>query len=113
MAKREKLYRESLKPFCGERRTFTARVVDYGVGRDPGVVYPTLLIREIKHDEEIVADHAWIKSRYSEVTNHKIGELISFSAVVKPYVRGYRDMKNGYGDLTNGYCFDGVIINEP
>jgi hypothetical protein len=112
MTKKQIPYRGGLKPFCGERRTFTARVADYGVGRDPGTVYPTLLVREIKHDDEIVADHPWIKNQYSEVTSHRIGELISFSAVVKPYVRGYREMKRCNGDLSNGYCFDGVIIDD-
>lgn len=110
MAKKQQIYRSNLKPLSGERKTFTGKVCDYGVARELDGVYPTLLVRGIKHEEEEVTDHAWIKSQQCDVTEHKIGETIMFSAIVRPYVRGYRDKKFNNGTLVNGYCFDGVII---
>lgn len=86
--------RAQLADLAGQRLRFTGRVERFGKksgGRGPAV--ETLLVREICHDGQAVADHLWFTAGVWSAAL-RTGHLFAFDARVENYNKGYQGRKS-------------------
>lgn len=85
--------RTGLKPFQNVRYTYVATFNRYGKNTVSGRTYKTMLFTNVKNIfGDFVCDHIWIReAKKFNKFKLKKGDIVSFSAVVKPYKRGYYD----------------------
>jgi hypothetical protein len=85
--------REELKNIDGIRTKFTAVFVRYGTKPAyKGPPIKTLLFENVRSQlDQQVTDHIWFTTnKQFEKYAFDAGDLISFEARVKPYLKGYR-----------------------
>ena len=89
--------RAQLADLAGQRLRFTGRVERFGK-KSPGrpTAGETLLVREICHDGQVVADHLWLRAGGWSAAL-RTGHLFAFDASVKDYNKGYQGGKEIYG----------------
>ena len=82
--------RHNLKKINGQRLQFTARVERFGTKPNwHGFPEKTILLRDVKREEVIVADHLWFKcGKWS--FDLQPGDTFSFEARVDSYEKGYQ-----------------------
>ncbi len=84
--------RADLQAFEGQRVTFTASFDRYGVYRKHGVVGKTILLKDVRTlDGRFVTQHIWLNytAGFDKEGSFRQGERIRFTAMVKPYIKGY------------------------
>lgn len=84
--------RTDLQALEGRRVTFTATFDKYGVYRKHGVVGRTILITDVRtFDGRFIAQHIWLNytAGFDKEGAFVQGERVQFTAMVKPYVKGY------------------------
>ena len=86
--------RKALKNHQGRRATYTATFRRYGSFQPyKGPPVRTLLLVDIRNArDQVVADHLWFKDclAWRRCGNLEPGQLLSFTAQVKEYRKGYR-----------------------
>lgn len=84
--------RADLQALEGRRVTFTATFEKYGVFRKHGVVGRTILLKDVRTlDGRFIAQHIWLNytAGFDKEGEFVRGERVQFTAMVKPYVKGY------------------------
>ena len=85
--------RKNLKEIEGERKPFTGVFVRYGEKMGwTGYPEPTILLRDIQDsDGKVLSDHIWfsLTKGFWALGDLQGGEIIEFTARVKPYIKGY------------------------
>lgn len=107
--------RESLAPFCGERRLYSALFIRHGTRPcDNGFQISTLLFRNICLDGTMVASHQWIdESEAWAHLNLVTGDVVQFFAMAVEYQRKYLG-KTRLDVLSYGLAdVKGVAVREP
>lgn len=73
-----------------ENVTYTGTFIRYGSLHEYGIRFTTVLIRNIKANENLVADHQWFRVNQGfENMELQVGDRIVFNADVSTYVKGY------------------------
>jgi len=84
--------RTELQALEGRRLTFTATFDRYGAYRKGGVAGRTILLRDVRTlDGRFIAHHIWLNytAGFDKEGEFMHGERVQFTAMVKPYVKGY------------------------
>lgn len=82
-----------------ERHEFTAEFVRFGIKNGWAGPVKTVLLKDVRHGDDIVADHLWFTcGKQFEPLDLQAGDVLEFKARVASYVKGYR----GYRD--DVYC---------
>jgi hypothetical protein len=89
--------REKLAKMLGKREVFSAVFEKYGKKSGWKGPVDTILLADIKCNEEAVADHVWmtVGKRFSEAVLTP-GDRIEFKATVARYEKGYRGHLEDY-----------------
>ena len=80
--------RDKLKTKVGNRKYFTGVFQRYGFYKDDiGGIHSTIVLSDVRHKGEVVADHVWIDKTEDVNTLGVLsnGDKISFRARVAPY----------------------------
>ena len=73
------------------RYKFSATVNRFGIKNGYKGPLETVLLVELKLDDEIIVDHLWInKTKGFIESNADVGDTIEFSAKVNEYIKGYK-----------------------
>lgn len=84
------LERHKLAEMSGERKQFVGTFVRTGVKDGYKGPLETVLLRDIKHGEEVVTDHLWFnRTKGFRQAGLKAGDRVQFSARCEDYVKGY------------------------
>ena len=82
-----------------ERNTFTATVSRFGKKNGWKGPLDTILLTEVKHDGKVVCDHLWFTcGKQFKSLNLKEGDVITFSARVSSYIKGYKGYREDVYD---------------
>lgn len=81
--------RAGLKQYHGQRRSFSATFVRYETRTVRTKLRQMLLLRNVRCEGEIVADHAWMHVSAGWPEDLQEGETVRFQARVDRYVKGY------------------------
>lgn len=74
-----------------ENLRYTGTFVRYGCLHKYGIRLTTVLIRNIKSNNELVADHQWFKiDQGFDQLLLQSGDVVSFDADVAAYIKGYK-----------------------
>lgn len=84
--------RTELQALDGRRVTFTATFDRYGAYRKGSVAGRTILLKDVRTlDGRFIAQHIWLNytAGFDKEGEFVSGERVQFTAMVKPYVKGY------------------------
>lgn len=84
--------RTELQSLEGQKALFIATFEKYGTYRSKGVVGRSILLRDLKTQSgRWLADHTWINytAGFDAAGEFIQGDLVQFTAWVKPYIKGY------------------------
>lgn len=92
------MMRDKLAVREGQRSVYTGRVSKFSMRkRWHGVVDKTMLLVDVRDKNGmLVTDHLWfVVDKHIAKLQLQVHDVISFTARVKPYVKGYRGQREG------------------
>jgi hypothetical protein len=93
--------REELEKFHGERRRFQGEFIRYGQKRGWKHPLTTIVLRNVIDVKtgRIVTDHLWFtQGKQFERLYLEPGDIVSFTARVTKYLKGYQGRRDEYDD---------------
>lgn len=81
-----------------DRHTFTGRFERLGIKEYKDKYSPTILLCNVKNDNEIVTDHLWFNYGKNFLKLGKLvkGDILQFDGRVGEYIKGYKHYLNDY-----------------